>query len=323
MAGPAPSPAVLNLPADDCVIVFRTERSGVYGRLVRLGAVAQNILKPHALPAVAATPLGEAVALAALLGSALPERGNIAVQTKTNGIVSMLYADCEAPGQLRGYARCDAGTLAALTASGEPLNAENLIGAGHLAFTIDMQGDAAPYQGVIALDGATLAQSAAHYFEQREALPTFVRLAVAQHYAGAHNGLPVQMQWRCGGIMIQDPQPSRDDESSDAADGDDTWQRVRMLTATIEDHELLDPALTAERLLLRLFHEEGVVIERVVPLRSYCKCSRDKIAKVLTTFGADDIRDMRDDAGNITVTCEFCATKYAFDAAEIAALQAP
>jgi molecular chaperone Hsp33 len=320
MVGQAASQKVLNLPVDDCVVVFRTESSGVYGRLVRLGPVAQSILKPHALPAVAAAPLGEAVVLAALLGSALTDRGNIAVQTKTNGIVSMLYADCEAPGQLRGYARYDAGTLAALTANGDTPGPGSIIGTGHLAFTIDTGGDGERYQGVIALDGGTLAQGTSEYFEQREALPTFVRLAVAQHYAGARNGLPAEMQWRCGGIMIQDPRPENDaDDSSD--EGDEPWQRARMLTATIEDHELLDPALTAERLLLRLFHKEGVIIERVLPLTAYCKCSRDKIANLLKTFGADDILDMRDDAGKITVTCEFCAAAYPFYAADVAALQ--
>jgi molecular chaperone Hsp33 len=319
MSDPAAAQPVFTLPADDCVIVFRTERSGVHGRLVRLGQVAQNILKPHALPPVARAPLGEAVVLAALLGSALPDRGNIAVQTKTNGIISMLYADCEAPGQLRGYARCDAGTLSALLERGETPNPVSILGSGHLAFTIDTGDEGGRYQGVVALDGATLAQRASEYFEQREVLPTFVRLATAQHYAGARHGLSAEMQWRCGGIMMQDPRPARD--LVDADDDNEPWQRVQMLAATIEDHELLDPALTAERLLLRLFHEEGALIERVLPLTSYCKCSRDKISRVLTTFGADDIRDMRDEAGNITVKCEFCAATYAFDAGDIAALQ--
>lgn len=319
MAGPPPSPTVPKLPADNCVVVFRTERSGVYGRLVRLGAVSQTILKPHALPPIAAGLLGEATVLAALLGSALGNTGNIAVQTKTNGIVSMVYADCEAPGRLRGYARVDSGTLASLTAAGETVDANAALGQGHLAITIDAGGDAERYQGVIALDGGTLAQGAAAYFQQREALPTFIRLAVAQHYAGAKNGLPAALQWRGGGIMIQYPQTDAGVVESEPDSEDDPWERVRILTATIEYHELLDPNLTAERLLLRLFHEEGVVIERIVPLSAYCKCSRDKISKVLSTFDNDDIKDMVDETGKIAVTCEFCATTYAFEVSDICA----
>lgn len=314
MAGSARGDTVLTLPADDAVITFRTERSGVQGRLVRLGSVAEKILKAHALPEVAANALGEALALAGLLGSALPGKGNIAVQTRTNGVVPVLYADCEAPGKLRGYARFDAGTLAALKESGQSLDAGSVLGDGHLAFTIDQGEGTERYQGVIALDGASLAEGASAYFENRESLPTFIRLAVAQHYAGAKGGLPTGLSWRAGGLMIETSRPLDDDES-----GDDPWQRVRMLTATVEDHELLDPALTPERLLLRLFHEEGVIIERVLALTSYCKCTRERVSSVLSSFSADDLADMHDAHGKITATCEFCAATYAFEMSEIIA----
>lgn len=311
MAARAPGETLLPLPADDAVIVFRTERSQVYGRLVRLGSVAEKILKPHTMPEAASVALGEALVLAALLGSALNDEGNISVQTRTDGVVSVVYADCQAPGKLRGYARFDAETLGVLAESGSKLDAASVLGDGHLAITIDQGSAADRYQGVIALDGGPLDMAAATYFESRENLPTFVRLAVAQHYAGATAGLPPTMRWRGGGIMIQSLDGSADDS------GDDPWARVRMLTATIEDHELLDPVLAPERLLFRLFHEEGVTIERVIPLAAYCKCSRERILSVLGTFGSDELADMRDEAGNIAVTCEFCAAKYAFDPEQV------
>ncbi len=312
MKAPQPGGAPVALPADDAVIIFRTESSGVHGRLVRTGAVADQILRAHAMPDAASEALGEGLVLAALLGSALPGDGNISVQTRTNGVVSVLYADCEAPGKLRGYARYDTGKLAALPETGQTFDAASILGDGHLAITID-QGDAAErYQGVIALESAPLDVAAAAYFEQRENLPTFVRLAVARHYAGAQAGLPAAMRWRGGGIMMQRLENGTDEN------GDDPWLRVRMLTATIEDHELLDPSLSPERLLLRLFHEEGVIIERVVPLEVYCKCSQDKIFSVLTAFGAGELDDMRTDDGNIAVTCEFCTQMYSFDPAELA-----
>lgn len=306
----------LDLPADDCVIAFRTEASGVHGRLARLGSVSQTIIGAHALPTDAAALLGEAITVAALAGSVLRDTGNIAVQTKTDGLVSVLYADCEAPGQLRGYARADIGTLGALADAGEKLDRVRLLGEGHLAFTFDTGTSAERYQGVIAFDGGALAEGAARYFEQREALPTFARAVAAEHYDAAKSEKASGPRWRCGGIMIQYPNGRMDDRSLDDQRNDETddpWQRVRMLTATVEDHELLDPTLTAEQLLLRLFHEEGVIIERVTRLVTYCKCSRDKISNVLVTFGDDDIADMTNQHGQITVTCEFCAKTYAFD----------
>jgi molecular chaperone Hsp33 len=306
MSETEPSDAPLSLPADDAVIVFRTVRSNVHGRLVRLGASADKILRPHAMPDAASEALGEALALAALLGSALQGEGNISVQTRTDGAVSVLFADCQAPGKLRGYARFDAEKLTSETV-------RTVLGDGHLAITIE-QGDVADrYQGVMALDGVSLAVAAAAYFEQRENIATFVHLAVAKHYAATEAGLPAVMHWRGGGIMMQ--KLAADHDETD----DDPWRRVRMLAETTEDHELLDPALTPERLLLRLFHEEGVIIERVIPLTPYCKCSRDRVLNVLVTFGAEELADLRDDKGNIAVTCEFCAATYAFELSEIGA----
>ena len=314
----AASEARLSLPADDCVIAFRTDVSAVQGRLVRLGSVSQTIIAPHNLPIEAAALLGEALVLAALAGSVLQDTGNIAVQTKTDGLVSVLYADCEAPGQLRGYARADTGSLNALSEAGETPSRTRLIGQGHLAFTFDIGNSADRYQGVIAFEGASLADGAASYFEQREALPTFVRATAAQHYDASKPDNAAGLKWRCGGLMIQYPDGRLDGDESASNAADDPWQRVRMLTATIEDHELLDPNLTAEQLLLRLYHEEGIIIERVTPLKTYCKCSREKISNVLASFSDDDVKDMADDSGQITVTCEFCAKSYAFAADSIA-----
>jgi molecular chaperone Hsp33 len=313
MAGPSQSDAQLPLAADDAVIVFRTFRSGIQGRLVRLGAVTEKIIGGHAMPDAASEALGEALVLAALLGSALQDEGSISVQTRTDGVVSVLYAECKAPGMLRGYARYDAEALPVLADSGKKIDAASVLGNGHLAITVD-QGDASDrYQGVITLDGGPLDMGAAAYFEQRENFPTFVRLAIARHYAGAQAGLPSSIRWRGGGLMIQKLESDAGDTGAD----DEPWSRVRMLTATVEDHELLDPALEPERLLLRLFHEEGVIVERVVPLNAYCRCSRDRIKNVLASFGAAELADMRDGNGKIAVTCEFCAAQYSFEFSEL------
>ena len=282
------------------------------GRLVRLGSVADALIAPHALPDLASEALGQALALVALFGSALPGDGKVILQTRTDGAVSLMVADFDASpadggGRLRGYARFDAGALAGLTEPGLRLDAGAVLGSGHLAITIDQGLASDRYQGVVALEGVSLAGGAANYFEQREALPTFVRLAVARHYASGLSGAEPGWRWRAGGFMLQQVDKERDED----------WSRVRLLASTLEDHELLDPALTPERLLLRLFHEEGVAVERVTPLADYCRCSRTRILDVLSSFGAKELSGMRDEAGAISVTCEFCTKTYAFALSDI------
>ncbi len=319
MAGPAAEQRALNIPADDAVVVFRTQSSGVRGRLVRLGNTVDGILSRHGMPAAASEALGEALVLAGLLGSALPGDGKIILQTRSDGVVSFLVADCEASGRLRGYARYDAETLAVLAEGGEKLDPGSVLGDGHLAITIDPGPSGDRYQGIVALEGAPLATAAAAYFDQREGLPTFTTLAVARHYASSRQGDAGAVQgspwrWRAGGLMMQSMVRGADDGNSERLED---WTRIRMLSATIEDHELLDPTLSPERLLLRLFHEEGVIVERVQPLSNVCGCSREKVFDVLTSFGAKDLEDMRDETGDVVVTCEFCAARYVFPLSEI------
>lgn len=307
--GPAGRQTIVSLPPDDVTIVFRTESSQVHGRLIRLGPVADKIISGHDMPAGAAHLLGESLALAGLLGSALQDEGSISIQTKTDGPVPQVYAECAAPGKLRGYARASDGEGRA--AQGKPVP----IGHGHLAFTIDQGGGRDRYQGVMALDGQTLSAAACAYFEQRENLPSFLRLAVAEAFSAPGRADARGGHWRCGGLMLQPLGAARSDREAD----DDGWARVRMIAETVEDHELLDPMLTAERLLLRLFHEEGVIIEKTVAHSAYCKCSREKILTVLKTFGAQEMSDLRDETGRIEVKCEFCAARYQISPEEIEA----
>lgn len=298
------------LPADDCVVVFRTRRSNVRGRLVRLGKPLDEIVTPHAMPDAPSRYLSEAIALAALCGSALPDGGNLNLQVRASGAVSILVADYAAPGRLRGYARYDAAKLNVANTQGVDL------GDGHLALTLDSGPGEERYQGVLAFENAPLQATAAAYFEQREGLPTFIRIAVANQFIAARQAASVTSRWhrRGGGLMVQ----SLATESNSDNDGaGEDWRRVETLAATVEDHELLDPELSVERLLLRLFHEEQVAIERAIPLSSFCRCSRVKVENVLAAFGVGELADMRDDSGRIVVTCEFCTSRYSFSLDEL------
>jgi molecular chaperone Hsp33 len=304
------------------VLPFRTERSGIIGRLVRLGPAIDEILSHHAAPVAVSQALGEAVALTAMLGTALKIDGKLTLQTKTDGILDFLVISYESPGRVRGYARYDKRRVAA----NDEVAPGALLGEGHLAITIDPGQDMERYQGIVALDGNGIGDAALSYFRQSEQLPSFIRLAVARHYTAGENGEPGRWQWRAGGLLVQhlardggieaESLVSEDDEDV-LGDTDDDWERTRILASTVEDHELLDPTLAPERLLYRLFHEEGVRAFPSAPIEAYCRCSRERVHAFLQSFGAAELTDMREPDGTITVTCEFCTTVYSFEPGEI------
>lgn len=308
-------PGPPSIPADDVVVAFRTQNSNIRGRLVRLGATLDEIVAPHAMPDLPGRALSEALTLAALCGSALPQGGNLNLMMRSDGGVSILVADYAASGKLRGYARYNAEKLKALTQGATRSDIAAALGDGHLAITLDSGPGEERYQGILAFEHAPLSGTVAAYFQQRENLPTFIRSAFAEQYVGSRQEPHPQSRWhrRAGGLMVQSLGASDDGD----APSDDDWKRVEMLAATVEDHELLDPALSVERLLLRLFHEEAVAVERVIPLSAFCRCSREKVENVLSAFGAGELSDMLDDNGKIVVTCEFCTKRYVFSPDEL------
>ncbi len=307
----SPEPRVeLSIPEDDLILPFQADHAEVAGRLVKLGPVVDTILSRHAYPEPVSQLLGEAVALTALLGAALKFEGKFILQASTDGPVDLLVADYEVPGALRGYARFSSERLAALPAGGP------LLGSGHLAMTIDRGTDSERYQGVVPLEGESLAQAADTYFRQSEQLPTFIKLAVARHYRAGQGERP--WTWRAGGLLVQKltREGGRASTRESAFVAED-WTRAKALAETVEDHELLDPMLPADRLLYRLFHEEQVRAYRAVPLRSYCSCSEARVEELLRRFSAEDLAEMVVD-GEVWVTCEFCNSRYRFDPATFA-----
>jgi molecular chaperone Hsp33 len=307
------------LPEDDLVLPFRTVKSDVVGRVIRLGAVVDTVLSRHAYPEPVSHALGEALALTAMLGSALRVEAKLILQTKTDGPLDFLVADFVAPGKVRGYASFDKGDAGLGETRGRG-DQGALLGKGHVAMTIDPGSDKDRYQGIVALDHEPLVDAAHTYFRQSEQLPTFIRLAVARHYGKAEGASTAIWRWRAGGLMIQQlPREGGRREDADRSEDDDeeNWNRARHLAATVEDHELLDPTLAPERLLYRLFHEEGVRVTPATVLAAECRCSRERIHAYLRRFGAEELKDMREPDGGVTVTCEFCSRKYRFAAREI------
>ena len=306
---------------DDMVLPFAVEPLDVRGRVVRLGPAIDEILTRHAYPPAIARLVGEAAALTVLLGAALKSEGRLQLQTRSDGVVDMIVVDFDAPDRLRAFARFDEARLAETAPGAE------LLGHGHLALTIEQGSDVARYQGVVALDGQGLEEAAHQYFRQSEQIPTFVRLAVAESLTGAATN------WRAGGLMLQflpasvERQRRADLAPGDAPDGapipevldDDAWAEAKALAGTLEDHELVDPTLSSERLLYRLFHERGVKVFAPQAVRAACRCSDERIAAMLRNFTQHERDDMVGDNGKIGVTCEFCSTYREFDPADFKA----
>ena len=315
---------VSDIGRDDIVLPYTVESLSTRGRLVRLGPAIDAILKRHAYPEPIAKLVGEAAALAVLLGSTLKLEGRFQLQTKSSGPVQMLVVDFDAPSNLRALARFDAAALSRhLDEGGEG----DLLGEGHLAFTIDPGGDMSRYQGVVALEGQGLEAAAHSYFERSEQIPTLVRLAVGQVVT------PSGAEWRSGGLLAQflpdAPERMRhaDFDPGDAPEGveppaapdeDDEWVEAKSRAATTEDHELIDPTLSSERLLFRLFNERGVRVSEPTPLADVCRCSAERIDAMLQSFSPQERQAMVGDDGMIGVTCEFCSTKRIFDPADYA-----
>jgi len=282
---------------DDLVQPFAVGETRLRGRLVRLGPLLDEILGQHAYPDSVAQMLGQAIVLAVALARALKYDGIFTLQTKGDGPVRLLVADVTASGQVRGYGQFDADRLTQTVSTRAPV--PTLLGAGYLAFTVDQGEDTERYQGLVELVGATLADCAHHYFRQSEQIDAVVKLAV-ERGADRH--------WRGGALMIE----RIPDEATDLGASDEIWRNAVILMSSCTDAELTDASLPPDRLLYRLFNEPGVRVHRPRYLEAKCRCSRERVERVLRALPASDLDDMVVD-GRISVTCEFCAATYEFN----------
>jgi molecular chaperone Hsp33 len=293
-------PPVPDLVVPRGVLPFFLPQRPVRGRLVRLGPLADALLSRHDHHPAVTRLVGEALALAAALSTALKFRGSFSLQAKGDGPVSILLADCTDAGELRGYAHTSPDRLAALLETDPSPSAESLLGGGYFAFTVDQGGTQNRHQGIVSIQGASLAEMALHYFETSEQLRCQVRLACAQTAGG----------WRAGALILEKVAGAGGiDPDMDHAAQEESWRTATLLAATLTDRELLDDDLPADRLLYRLFHTEGVAADRARALSFGCRCSRARLAGILEGFPADDLDHMTTES-DIVMTCEFC--NYAF-----------
>ena len=303
---PANSPIV-----DDLIQPFILEATGIRGRLVKLGESLNTILGRHNYPAPVAAMLGELLLLAAVLSSMLKFSGVFTLQVKGDGAVNIMVADVTSEGDLRGYAGFDEAKLAALAASRPEsdnwFSVPELLGKGYLAFTVDQRADSDRYQGIVELDGESLADCLLHYFRQSEQIQTGLLVSVGKDGDG---------RWRGGGLGLQ----HLPDEAKASGQNDDLreedWRRAMILQASCTDDELLDAALPANDLLFRLFHEEGVRVFERRALAFGCRCSRRRLEAVLSQMPRAEVETLKVD-GEVVATCEFCNTDYRYDDAAL------
>jgi molecular chaperone Hsp33 len=296
------SPPVTQFPTDDFVAPFAIEEQPVRGRIARLGPAIDQILTRHDYPEPVANLLGEACALAALVGSSLKFEGRLIVQAQGSGPVAYVVADYDTNGALRGYCRFDADRVAAASSGFVRPGARTLLGDGVFIMTVDPGPGMERYQGVTPIEGETLALCAESYFAQSEQVPTRVRLAVGQVDAGEG------VHWRAGGMLLQNV--AEDDARGST---EDAWTRAEAFFETVGEDELIDPTVSAQTLLWRLFHEDGVRLFPATTLSGFCRCNEERVIGMLMAFPPEERADMAQD-GRIEVTCEYCSRVYALPA---------
>ncbi|GBQ88237.1 Hsp33 family molecular chaperone HslO [Asaia krungthepensis] len=277
---------------------FHLARRPVRGRLIRLGKLADIMVSRHDIPDCGRQLAGEALSLVAGLSAGLKFKGSFSLQIKGDGPISMLVADCTDAGELRFYLRAPE--------SLDPAPAKALLGEGYFAFTIDQGAHTERHQGIVALEGETLADMAMHYFATSEQHQCWMRLYCEKTPDG----------WRAGALLLEKI-AEEGGIVADKTDDEDAWETAGILGNTLTAAEIFDPHLSATTLIERLFGSQDVLIDRPRAVSLGCRCNRARLASVLSTFPEDDLDHMAE-GGTITMNCEFCNVGFRFERTEIA-----
>jgi molecular chaperone Hsp33 len=261
---------------------FVFEATPIRGEIVHLDHTWKTVLERHHYPEILRDKLGELMAAAALLAATLKLRGSLILQIQGSGPVSLLVVECTGELSMRATAKWEgelpSGGLA------------ELIGDGRFAITLDPQDGSQAYQGIVALEGDSVAEILENYMRRSEQLDT--RLVLS-----ANGG-------QAGGMLLQ-KLPGKPEQDEDA------WNRAGQFLDTVTAQELLE--LSPETLLHRLFHEEDLRLFDPQPVTFHCRCSRSGVANMLKMLGKEEVQSILEEHGNIEVNCEFCNQQYTFD----------
>ncbi|MCF8480230.1 MAG: Hsp33 family molecular chaperone HslO [Rhodospirillum sp.] len=294
-------------PTDNLILPFHLA-SGVFrGRLARAGRVVADTVGPHDYPPVVAQMVGEVVLLGLVLASGLKYEGVFTLQARGDGPIHALVADVTSAGMVRGVARF---REEALPKGPVTRPVPELLGRGHLAFTVDQGPNTERYQGIVSLEGDHLSDCVQRYFEQSEQLPTLVKVAAMPPPQGS----PADASWGATAMVLQRMPPEVG--GKDGEDWDEHWNTATLLMDSLTAEELVNPALTPEDLLRRPFHQEEVRVSPYRPVFFGCRCSRAKVIRTLATFPREEVLELSKD-GSVEVTCEFCKATYALTVEEL------
>jgi molecular chaperone Hsp33 len=302
-------------PSTDFVLPFAVEGRNARGRMARVDQALNDVLSAQAYPLPVASLLAEAVCLTALLGTMLKENGIMTFQINADGPVRLLFVDYTTAGHMRGYARFDEDVLEKMDEVELDRLVPQLLHSGTLSVTIDPEASKERYQGIVSLEGATLAQCLQAYFKQSEQLPTAIKVATEMH-KDAEEGNGGKPRWTGGAIMLQ-PLPSvvgiseKEDSHFRSDEAEEDWRHSVVLLNSAGKDELLDSSLPAETLLFRLYHEDGVRVFDPHTLSFKCRCSAEKLGNVLRQFSREDIAEMTEE-GQIQAQCDICGKLYRF-----------
>jgi molecular chaperone Hsp33 len=283
----------------DRLMGFTLPGRNARGRVVRLEGVLEQVLSAHDYPPPIMHLLGEALVLGALMGGLLKgEHAQMTMQAQTTGgIVSLLVCDYRA-GAVRGYCDFDGERLARLGAN--PSLAA-LFGEGYLAITFETEGNQR-YQGIVPLEGDSLAEACEVYFSQSEQIPTLIRVASR---AGAKGRA-------AAGLLVQHlPDGEEGRERLHVRMDHPDWEHVAVMAGSISHDELLDAGLSLEAITWRLFHEEDEVrVQTGTDLSRGCRCSAEHYATIIARFPPEEQAAMRNEDGIVVVDCAFCSKLF-------------
>ena len=294
----------------DQVRRFIFENQPVRGHWVRLEGAWRELHAHASYPPAVTELLGQAVVASVLLAATLKFRGTLTFQLEGDGAVSLLVAQCTHDFRVRAVARCDQAAVRALSAEGPRTRARAalfraLVGdAGRITVTVEADEKSLRYQGIVPLSGDSLAESLEVYFASSEQLPTRVLLSADESHGA--------------GMLVQ-KLPGADDAPVDEASAvEEAWAGAQRGIKRLGPGRLLEHGI--EELLAQGFPGRDLRLFRGAPVRFECRCSQGRVAGLLRALGQEEVREVLNEQGSVTVTCEFCHRPYRFDPVDIDAL---
>lgn len=299
----------MNKKLDKC-IYFNLDNNAFRGRILRLGNTLSEVFSRCEYPDNVGMAVAECCALGAMFASLLKYDGLFTLQIQGDGPISVLVTDVTSSGKIRSCAKYDLEAMQKAQAlrktQGQLEEAPFWLGKGVLIFTVDQGDETKLYQGVVDLQGKTLADCAMRYFKNSEQIDTYLRLFKRKTKTG----------WETAGVLIQKMPTHGGKNAANDENVNEQWNENKILLDSLKNEEIFSNSLTEEEILFRLFHEHEV---RVIKENEYffgCRCSREKLLNTLSTMSRQDIEDMVED-GKITATCGFCSEKYYFEKGEL------